>query len=284
MTFIAPSASALSPRPMPVAPTVDALAEQFPHLLRPLYAQALAWAETQSLALRACACAMLWSLVHEDFPAREDARIVASRLAAVLGRPQLGLEMLSGEKPASKTHEHAIELGEQALRRIEGRPLQSWPKALATIASAVVERLYTSAAPWLGIGPSAALSVLYGPFNSLFSPAIVHPDALRERFEGRFPRTCVLAEPDLEASETAQLLRAYGALSFDEVICVSGSAHLTDLRGFRRAVHSFEVPEQEALTLAHASYIHAASFSSIEDAWQPRTLRRITMHVWERVV
>lgn len=280
MPFEAVRASSLSVKPVPAAPAIDALVEEFPSIQRVLYSQALGFASATSPALQACALAQLWSLLREDVPSREDARIIAARLAAALGRPEFGRTILGTDVPAAHVHRQAVEQARIMLSQTPERPLTSWAPGLSTIARRVVDRLREEKMPWLAIGPSAALAVLYGPLESHFTLTVLHPAALQARFGSSLPRTCVLAEPDLDPSGTSQLLNAYAALPFTSMLCVSGSASLPPVPGFSAASEEVGVPLGTPLFLGHALYVQSAKFSP-ETPVANGTVT-VTLHVWKR--
>lgn len=265
---------------MPAAPSVEALAESFPALQRPFYAQALALANAQSPALRACACAILCSLLNEGFAARDDARIIAARLAALLGRPSLGVNALGVDLPASLAHSQSIAQVRETLEQTTERSISAWPAGLAAITAAIVSHLSAADGPWLAVGPTAALCVLYGPADSRFSLTISHPDALAARFVNRFPSTCVLAEADLEPSGAFSLLKAYAALPFQRFISVSRSAELLSFPGFSRETYAISVAVNAPLVLTHQLYVQSTLASPPYDYASESSV--LTLYVWKR--
>lgn len=280
MPFDAPRASSLTVKPVPTASTVETLIEEYPAVQRTLYSQALGLASAASPALQACAFAQLWSLLREDLAAREDARIIAARLAAALGRPELGRIVLGTDVPDSHVHRQAVEHTRAALSQVPERPLTSWSPGLSVIARTAVEHLREAEMPWLAIGPSAALAVLYGPLESHFALTVLHPSALQARYGSSLPRTCLLAEPDLDPSGTAQLLNAYAALPFTSMLCVSRSPSLPPVHGFSVSTEEVRVSADAPLFLGHALYVQSAQFSP--ERPPSNTMVSVTLHVWKR--
>lgn len=279
MGFDAPLARVLTQQAVPPAPTVEGLIEAFPAAQRLLYSQALNFASAKSPALQAFAFAQLWSLLREDLAAREDARIIVARLAAALGRPAHGLAVVSDDSTASLIHRQATAQVRAALRQTPERDLDAWAAGPGNIARAVVRQLGAVDLPWVGIGPSSSLAVLYGPMESYFSLNVLHPSDLQARFAGPMPRTGVLAEPELEANGAFKLLDAYAALPFTALLCVSRAAALPSIGGFSHAAFDIEVPVGVSLFLGDASYVQSAEFSP-----PPTAVRSIsvTLHLWRR--
>lgn len=263
---------------MPDAPSVDELAVAYPSIKRPIYDVALSLASTRSPARQACALAVLRSLLDEGFPAKDDLRIIAARLAVALGRPCLGREALSGEAFVSAAHsESADEVG-QALSQVRDRALETWPAALVCITSPIVDCLQQLDGPWLGLGATAALSVLYGPSRALFSLTVLGPEALTARFGQRIPKTLVLAEADIPAAAAAELLQSYTSLPLHTIICVSRSSELPPLSGRSGSRRTIEVPAHASLTLADPCYTDSPAFSPpLDDTGQTLAL---TLYTW----
>lgn len=280
MSFSAAAASSLAFKAIPTAPMLEDLLEAFPGLQRALYSQALALAGSVSPALQACACAQLCSLLHEDFAARDDARIIAARLAAALGLPALGTHLLGSGSAASRVHQQAIAQVRHSLAQTPERSLTSWPEGLANIAGAVVDSMRTAGSPWLAMGPSSALAVLYGPADSRFSLTVLHPAALQARFGASMPPACVIAEPDLDPSGIAQLLNAYSSLPFTTLICASRTPHMPQVPGFTAAARQVEVPANAPLFLGHPMYAQSRKFSPEGSAGSERSA--VALHVWKR--
>lgn len=280
MPFEAPYASSLSAKAVPIAAAIETLIEEFPAVQRTLYSQALGLASAASPALQACAFAQLWSLLREGLAAREDARIIAARLAAALGRPELGQIVLGTDVPASHVHRQAVDHARAALSQAPERPLASWSPGLSIIARIAVERLREAEMPWLAIGPTAALAVLYGPLESHFALTVLHPSALQARYGSSVLRTCLLAEPDLDPSGTAQLLNAYAALPFTSMLCVSRSSSLPHVHGFSVSTEEVRVPADAPLFLGHPLYVRSAQFSPERST--TNTMVSVTLHVWKR--
>lgn len=258
------------------APSLETLVEAFPSLHRPRYAQALNFASAPYPALRACAYAIIASLVREGIAAHSDASINAARIGLTLGVPQAVRRILDLTDPVASVHREAIEKLRRALHDVPAFPVESWFRPLVPIVLSCIRRLESLPGPWLGLAPTAALVSLYSAAPGYYSLAIVNPREIAERYPKR-PVTCVLLEPDIDPNTLVPIFEAYVNARVVNFVFASRSHSISGSPLFEQSAEPVTVLDGVPLFLGHDVYAKAQGFDvELPTAGQTS----IWLHTW----
>lgn len=258
------------------------VAQLFAHLQRPSFHRALEFGKLGTPSMLGIALAILLSLIKEDAPFSDDARMHAMQYCFWLGLPDLGKRLIEERAAvASNYHREQFALAATAFATLRPLRLADWFSGPAALVHAALQAFGDSPAPILCCGATSALAMLFGSADLLYSLHLLDSATLSRRFYDVLPRTIAVVEPTVPVQSLVPVLQSYAIAGVTRIVAPLPVEALFDVDGFHCTRRAIPIPSGVALSLIDAAAIGVPLGTPALSA-PSDDLQRYVLAIWDR--